>query len=47
VERADEIESERAEPEPDDDYEGRWSGDSVVDDVQGMFDSLQNDLKDT
>jgi hypothetical protein len=25
----------------------RWSGDTVVDDVQGMFDGLQSDLKDT
>ena len=47
LERADEIETERAEPEPDDDDEGRWSGDVVVDDVSGMFDGLQSDLKDT
>lgn len=47
LERADEIETERAAPEPDDDdNEGRWSGDTVVDDVQGMFDGLQSDLKD-
>ena len=43
---ADEIETERAEPEPDDDYEGRWSGDSVVDDVYGMFDGLEGQLRD-
>jgi hypothetical protein len=47
LERADEIEKERAEPEPDDDYEGRWSGNSGVDDVGGMFDGLHSDLKDT
>ncbi len=47
-ERADEIESERAEPEPPDDYEGRWeSSDSAVDDVQGMFDGLESDLRDS
>jgi hypothetical protein len=47
LERADEIEIERAQPEPDDDdYEGRWSGHSAVDDVRGMFDGLQSDLKD-
>lgn len=47
-ERADEIESERAEQEPPDDYEGRWnSSDSHIDDVQGMFDGLQSDLKDS
>jgi hypothetical protein len=46
-ERADEIESERAEQKPpDDDDEGRWrSVDSYVDDVRGMFDGLQNELK--
>lgn len=47
LERADEIETERAEPEPDDDYDERWTADTVVDDVQGMFDGLQSDLKDT
>lgn len=47
AERADAIESERAEPEPPDDYEGRWeSSDSRVDDVQGMFGGLKNDLRD-
>lgn len=46
LERADEIETERAEPEPDDDDDERWSADTVVDDVQGMFDGLQSDLKD-
>ena len=47
AERADEIESERAEPEPPDDYDGRWeSSDSRVDDVQGMFDGLESDLRD-
>ena len=46
-ERADEIESERAEPEPPDDDEGPWrSADSYVDDVRGMFDGLQSDLKE-
>lgn len=44
-ERADEVESERAEPEPPDDDEGpRRSADSYVDDVRGMFDGLQSDL---
>jgi hypothetical protein len=44
-ERADEIESERAEQEPpDDDTEGRWrSGDPPVDDVRGMFDGLHSE----
>jgi hypothetical protein len=47
-ERADEIESERAQQEPpDDDDEGPWrSTDSYVDDVRGMFDGLQNDLEE-
>jgi hypothetical protein len=47
-ERADEIESERAEREPpDDDDEGPWrSARSYVDDVRGMFDGLENDLKE-
>ena len=27
-------------------YEERWRADTVVDDVQGMFDGLQSDLKD-
>ncbi|MGE4056453.1 MAG: restriction endonuclease [Vicinamibacterales bacterium] len=45
-ERADEIESERAGPEPPDDDEGPWrSADSHVDDVHGMFDGLRSDLK--
>lgn len=47
LERADELESERAEQEPPDDDDGSWrSSDSYVDDVQAMFDGLQNDLKD-
>jgi hypothetical protein len=47
LERAGELESERAQPEPDDDdYGGRWSGHSAVDDVRGMFEGLQSDLKD-
>lgn len=46
TERADEIESERAESEPPDDYEGRWdSSESAVDDVRGMFDGLESDLR--
>jgi hypothetical protein len=47
-ERADEIESERAEQSPpDDDDEGRWrSADSYVGDVRGMFDGLHSDLKE-
>lgn len=45
LERAEELESERADPEPDDDYE-HWTADTVVDDVQGMFGGLQSDLKD-
>lgn len=46
-ERADELESERAEPEPPDDGERPWrSVDSYVDDVRGMFDGLQSDLKE-
>lgn len=47
LERADEIESERAEQEPPDDDERPWeSSEPHVDDVQGMFDGLQSDLKD-
>lgn len=47
-ERASETESERAEQQPpDDDDEGSWgSAHSHVDDVQGMFDGLQSDLKE-
>jgi hypothetical protein len=45
LERAEDLESDRAEPEPDNDYE-HWSADTVVDDVQGMFGGLQSDLKD-
>lgn len=46
-ERADELESERAEPEPPDDDEGppRAAG-AYVDDVHGMFDGLRSDLKE-
>ena len=47
LELADEIESEHAEPEQDNDYEERWRGDSVVNDINGMFDSLQSDLRET
>ena len=40
--KADEIESERAEPEPPDDYEGPWeAAGSAVNDVQGIFDGLE------
>jgi hypothetical protein len=47
LERADELETERAEREYDDgDYEDRWRDSEYVDDVQGMFDGLRNDLKD-
>ena len=47
-EKADEIESERAEQEPPDDYEGQWKrADTVVDDVQGMFGGLESDLRET
>jgi hypothetical protein len=46
-ERADELESERAEREPpdDDDDGARRSADSYVDDVRGMFDGLENALR--
>jgi hypothetical protein len=46
-ERADELESERAELEPpDDDDDGRGGpADSYVDDVRGMFDGLENALR--
>jgi hypothetical protein len=45
--RADEIESERAEHEPPDDDDRPWrSSESNVDDVTGMFDGLQSDLKE-
>ena len=47
-EKADEIESERVEEEPSDDYEERWGrADSIVDDVTGMFAGLENDLRDS
>jgi len=46
LERADEIETERAEPEPEDDDGRRWSAETVVDDVQGMFAGLESDLRD-
>ena len=46
LESADEIEREHAESEPDYDYEGRWSGDSAVDDIQGMFSGLEGQLRD-
>ena len=47
-ERADEIENESAEQEAPYDYEERWdSSDSHIDDVQGMFDGLRSDLKDS
>lgn len=47
LERADEIETERAEPEVDADYEA-WKADSASapDDIDGMFRGLHNDLKD-
>lgn len=45
-ERADELESERAEQEPPDDDDGDWrSAGSYVDDIHAMFDELQNELK--
>ena len=42
------METERAEPEVDADYEA-WRADSTSapDDIDGMFQTLQNDLKDT
>ena len=47
-ERADEIESERAEEEEPDDYEEAWGrSDSIVDDVAGMFAGLESDLRDS
>lgn len=46
--RADEIEGERAEQQPPDDYEGRLeSSDPDVDDIEGMFEGLRSDLNDT
>lgn len=47
-ERADEIESERADQEPpDEDDDGPWrSSESQVDDIQSMFDGLQSDLRE-
>ena len=47
LERADEIETERAQYEPDDDDDGGWRAETMVDDVQAMFDGLQSDLRDT
>jgi len=47
IERADEIDSERADSEPSDDHEGRWNArDSSVDDVRSMFNGLASDLQD-
>ncbi len=46
-ERADEVESERAEPEPPDDDEGpSRSADAYVDDVRAMFEGLRSDLRE-
>lgn len=45
LEKADEIETERAEPEPDDDYDDRWRPNETVDDVAGMFGGLESALK--
>ena len=46
IERAEEIEKERAEQEPPEDDERRWEpSDSRVEDVQGMFESLASDLR--
>jgi hypothetical protein len=47
-ERADEIESDRAEEEPDeeDDDWSRTSSTFDVDDVRGMLEGLESDLKD-
>jgi hypothetical protein len=47
IERADEIDSDRADSEPSDDHEGRWNArDSRVDDVRSMFNGLASDLQD-
>ena len=47
-EKAAEIESERAEQEPPYDYEEPWERtDTFGDDVQGMFDGLKSELRDT
>ena len=47
-EKADEMESERAEQEPSDDDERPWErADTVVDDVQGMFGDLESHLRET
>ena len=47
-EKADEIENERAEQEPPYDYEELWERtDNFGDDVQGMFDGLKSELRDT
>lgn len=46
IERAEEIEKERAEQEPPEDDERRWErSESTVEDVQGMFESLVSDLR--
>ncbi|MEQ1907686.1 MAG: hypothetical protein ABMA15_02640 [Vicinamibacterales bacterium] len=48
LERADEIETERAVPEPDDDDDDRWRSNSEpVDDVAAMFGGLESDLTST
>jgi len=48
IEQADEIENERAEQESPYDDERDWHpSDSMMDDVQAMFDGLKNDLRDT
>jgi hypothetical protein len=50
LERAEEIETERAERQrdhdADDDDGAPWTGDTVIDDVEQMFGGLQSDLKD-
>jgi hypothetical protein len=45
LQRADEVESELAQTEPDDEYEGRRRADSDIGDLQGMFAGLESDLR--
>ena len=48
-EKADEVEAERAEEEPPDDYDREdWERtDTFLDDIEGMFDGLESDLRNT
>ena len=48
-EKADEVEAERAEEEPPDDYDREdWERtDTFLDDIEGMFDGLKSDLRNT